>query len=327
MLLKKPPFSITPLILGLCQKIAHELGLLEGYKLDLAPIQLRKETQIKIIQSSLAIEGNSLTLEQVTDLLEGRRVKGPEREILEVKNAIAVYHQLNLWDPLSVLALKEAHHLLMKDLVPHHGEWREKGVGIFKGKDLAHMAPPAHRVPELMENLFYFMNHSDDLSWIIKGCIFHYELEFIHPFSDGNGRMGRLWQQLIFMKDNPLFQFISIESLIKRNQMQYYHSLAASDKAGDSTFFIEFSLEQTLLALQEYGQAHKSKAMDASMRLNYAKEKLYQDWFSRKDYLVIHPKISTATASRDLEKGLQLGMLVIKGAKNTVKYRFTLFEK
>jgi Fic family protein len=320
---KFPPFTITSLILKKCQQIAHELGVLEGAKINYAPIKLRKENQIKTIQSSLAIEGNSLTTEQITALLEGKRIVGPKKDILEVNNAIKVYSNLEKLAPLSISSFKQAHKILMNNIIQNNGQWRQKGVGIFKGQKITHVAPPASMVDHLMTRLFKFLNNNAlNIPWIIKGSVFHYELEFIHPFSDGNGRMGRLWQQLVFMKENPIFQYISVETIIKKNQAKYYDVLAKCDKAGDSTDFVGFSLEQTLIALREYGRLSSLKPMDVNMRLQHAKEVLQQKWFSRKNYLELYRDISSATASRDLEKGVKLNIITKTGKQNLTKYSF-----
>jgi len=251
----KPPFQITPLILDLSNQITHELTILAGAKLRSTPIMLRRENKIKTIQASLAIEGNTLTVEQVSDVFEGKIVVGPVKDIQEVRNAIAVYNLLTDLDPLSLADFKNAHNLLMRDLVEQRGSWRSGGVAVFKGQKVAHMAPPAHMVPSLMKELFSFITENQESSWIIKACVFHYELEFIHPFVDGNGRMGRLWQQLLLMKEDSVFEFVSVETIIKNNQAYYYEALAACDKAADSTLFIEFCLAHILSALQWYTQA------------------------------------------------------------------------
>jgi Fic family protein len=149
----------------------------------------------------------------------------------------------------------------MHGLINSNGQIRTKGVGVFKDNKLAHMAPPASRVPSLMKNLFEFLKYSKDISWLLKACIFHCELEFIHPFADGNGRMGRLWQQLLLIKENPIFEFISTESIIKHNQQEYYDVLAECDKQGESTGFIEFSLRNILLTLKEYTSNASTQTM------------------------------------------------------------------
>jgi len=320
---KRPPFNLTPLIFQKCQKIAFALGVLEGSKLDAFNITLRRANQVKSIQSSLAIEGNQLSIEQVTGLLEGKRVIGPQQDIIEVNNAIQIYSNLKKWDPCSIESLQAAHQLLMQNLIPNNGHWRTQGIGIFKGKKVAHVAPPASRVPLLMGNLFFFLNNEIDIPWLIKACVFHYELEFIHPFSDGNGRIGRLWQQILLMKEHRIFQYISVESIIKDKQANYYNVLAQSDSTGDATLFLEFSLEQILCTLNDYlEQPLLNKKMDNEIRLQYVESSLKNKWFTRKDYLFLHKTIAPATASRDLERGVKLKILIKRGDKKITEYRF-----
>jgi Fic family protein len=318
----KPPFQITPLILSLSERIARQLGLLAGAKLQAAPVQLRRANKLKTIQSSLAIEGNTLTLEQVSDIFEGKRVIGPPKDIQEVRNAIKVYERMASLNPLSIVDFKKAHHVLMEGLIDGPGKWRTTGVAVFKGEEIAHMAPSAKMVPDLMDQLFDFINTEKDISWIIRACVFHYELEFIHPFIDGNGRMGRLWQQLLLMKEDSVFEFVSVESLIKDHQEQYYDVLAACDKAAESTVFIEFCLENILSALQLYTQSAVSPVHDFRSRLELVRDALRDTWFTRKEYRAFHKNISTATASRDLIEGVKEKILSNKGEKNQVRYRF-----
>jgi Fic family protein len=318
----QPPFKLTAKILKLSQSIAHELGILTGAKLTYPRISLRRENKIRTIHSSLAIEGNTLDIKQITALIDGQKVLGPSKDILEVNNAIAVYSKLSAWNPLSMPALLQAHKTLMEGLIDSNGKWRTKGVGIFKGKQVAHVPPPASRIAILMQHLFNFIKQNPDIPWLIKACVFHYELEFIHPFSDGNGRMGRLWQQLILMKEHPLFEFISVEEVIKRHQQNYYKALEKSDRAGDSTLFIEFSLEQILDALKQYSISAISTITDPNSRLEYSKNIFGGNWFTRKAYIHLLKNISTATASRDLQKGVEHHLLTKKGEKNRTQYQF-----
>lgn len=318
----KPPFSITPKILSLSQRIFHELGTLSGAKLDATPVKLRRENKIKTIQSSLAIEGNTLNIDQVSDIFDNKRVIGPKKDILEVKNAVILYNEIHRLDPLSQKDILKAHALLLKGIEKEGGKWRSGNVGVFKGKELAHMAPPHRKVPELMRALFDYVSRENDITWLLKGCIFHYEFEFIHPFSDGNGRIGRLWQQLILMKESSIFEFISVESLIRENQEDYYNVLGVCDKEGACTKFIEFSLSLILLAIIDLKKASYYTLKDPVSRLSYASTKLQNSSFSRKAYIEIHKNISTATASRDLLYGLKNGLLKKKGEKNQVLYMF-----
>lgn len=240
-----PPFEITSKITELLVKIGGELVRLEGTTGGSLAPHLRRGNRIKTIQASLAIEQNTLTIEQVTAVIEGKPVIGLPREIHEVKNAFAVYEGLEQFAPCSSSDLLNAHRLLMADLVESAGKWRTGGVGVVKGKEVVHMAPPAANVPSLMDDLLTWLQQTDTHP-LITSCVFHYELEFIHPFADGNGRMGRLWQSVILTHWNPVFNWIPVETIIRDRQQEYYTILATCDKAGSSTLFIEFMLHAIL---------------------------------------------------------------------------------
>ncbi|MCX4083568.1 Fic family protein [Rickettsia hoogstraalii] len=318
----RPPFQITNKVLELSQDISYELGILAGSKIYSQPIKLRKNNQIKTIHSSLAIEGNNLSIKQITDLIDGKRVLAPEKDILEVKNAIKLYNDLTIFNPFKVESLLKAHEILMQGLVEDNGEWRKGNAAIFKGTEIIHFAPPASRISLLMQDLFEFITQDENISGIIKACIFHYEFEFIHPFSDGNGRIGRLWQQLLLMQTNKIFEYISVESLIRNNQSEYYSVLSKCDKLGESRLFIEFMLNQIVAALRLYSNNITYEASTPLSRIEFAKVNLMDKWFCRKDYINIHKNISTATASRDLLYGLEHKLLISKGDKNQTYYRF-----
>lgn len=211
---------------------------------------MRKENRIKTIHSSLAIENNSLSLEQITAIINGKRVLGNPNEIKEVKNSIQAYDLLLSLNPYNEKDLLKAHKLMMQDLVDRNGKYRTDGVGIFDGEKVVHLAPPANRVPELMFDLFEWLKTSD-VHPLIKSCVFHYEFEFIHPFQDGNGRMGRLWQTVILKDWKEVFAWLPVETLIKENQKEYYNALGVSDSAADSTKFIEFMLTLILNTIEE----------------------------------------------------------------------------
>ncbi len=200
---------------------------------------LRRENGIRSIHSSLAIENNSLTLEQVTAVIAGKRVLGPPREVQEVKNAFAAYDAMEAWNPSSPKDLLAAHRILMEGLIDEAGKFRTRPVGIAQGQKIVHLAPPAAGVPGLMKDLLGWLRRTDSHP-LIAGCILHYELEFIHPFADGNGRIGRLWQTLVLSRWNPLFAFLPVESVIRDRQAEYYQTLAACDKIGNSTAFLPF---------------------------------------------------------------------------------------
>ncbi len=210
-----------------------------------------------------------------------------------------VYDRLLGFNPLQIDDLLKAHEILMQSLVTENGRWCSKDVGILKGVEVSHVAPPSKRVPELMLDLFKYMQIAE-LPWILKACIFHYELEFIHPFQDGNGSMGRLWQQLLLMKEDLIFCYIPVEVLVKEHQKEYYQVLGESDAAGESTVFIEFSLEIIFKALIDFSKVASKVPQDSGSRLIFSKTRLQKEWFNRKDYMETQRDISSATVSRDL---------------------------
>lgn len=245
-----PPFTLTSKMLHFVAEISAEMGR-QGLRAEspMAPT-LRRGNRLRSIQASLAIENNSLSLEQVTAVVAGRRVLGPPQEIQEVRNAFAAYEALEGWKPWMEKHLLAAHRLLMQGLVDGAGRYRRGGVGIAQGTQIVHMAPPAARVPGLMKDLLGWLRRTDAHP-LISSCVFHYEQEFIHPFADGNGRMGRLWQTLVLSQWHPLLAYLPVETVIRERQAEYYSMLAASDKQGNSTLFIEFLLSAMLQALRE----------------------------------------------------------------------------
>jgi Fic family protein len=313
-----PPYHITPKILKLVTSVSEKIGQISAKYLDKPSPKLRKENKIKTIHSSLSIEGNTLTKEQITALLEKKRVIGPEKDVNEVLNAIKVYERIQTFDSDSISSFLSAHEILMKGLISDYGKFRQKGVGIITGDEITHMASPANNVTSLMNDLFNFLKEPDEIS-LIKSCVFHYEMEFIHPFTDGNGRMGRLWQTLILMKEYPLFEFIPFENMIHKTQHNYYSALSKSDKVGNATPFIEYMLEiidDSLIEMLDF----KSKIMSAEDRLTYFAERLESE-FSRKDYMREFTSISSATASRDLKRGVELDLFTKTGDKTKTLYK------
>ena len=238
----KPPYDISPLILKLISSISMKLGEVNANYLQRQSPQLRKLNKIKTVHSSLKIEGNTLSEEQVSAILENKRVIGPQKDITEVINAFNVYDSIHKFKPYSSKSFLKAHMMLMKDLVKEPGVYRKQSVGIVQGEKLTHLAPPFEHVPFLMKNLFDYVKKDGELM-LIKSCVFHYEMEFIHPFIDGNGRMGRLWQTLLLIQEFPVFESLPFETLIHATQEQYYKALSASDKSGKSTPFIEYMLQ------------------------------------------------------------------------------------
>jgi Fic family protein len=242
-----PPFEITSKILNLVSEISEAIGKLEVLTLSSKNLKLRKANKIKTITGTLSIEGNTLSKEKVTAILNGKRVIAKEKEIAEVKGAIAVYDKLDDFDYKNLDDLLEAHKILMKDILINPGIFRTSDVAVGGESGVVHVAPPFSQVSSLMYDLFKWLKNSD-IHPLIKGCVFHYEFEFIHPFVDGNGRMGRLWQTLILYKYKNIFAYIPIESVIKQKQEEYYKALEISNEEGKSTFFIEFMLEAILEA-------------------------------------------------------------------------------
>ncbi|HLP62058.1 MAG TPA: Fic family protein [Candidatus Deferrimicrobium sp.] len=317
-----PPFKITPRILNLCMQIAALTGRFEGLYLPNPKIELRKENQIKTIHGTVAIEGNTLTIEQITAIIEGRRVMGTEKEINEVKNAINVYNEIKTFNPYSIQDFCKAHKILMNGILPDAGKFRTESVGILKRDKVGHIGPPARLVPTHIENLFSFLKNNKEYHPLVKAAVFRYELEFIHPFSDGNGRIGRLWEHTILIDWHPLFEMVSIESIVKRNQQDYYTALGKSDKKGSSEDFIEFNLGAILNALTEFFMEFKAEPVTTETRLKIAKEKLGNRSFTRAEYLRLFKVISTATASRDLKFGVETGQLERVGDKRNASYLF-----
>ncbi|MEZ4988410.1 MAG: Fic family protein [Saprospiraceae bacterium] len=310
----------TSKIINLSIEVGKLIGIVDSTYLRKPQTNLRRDNRIKTIQSSLMIEGNTLSLDQVTAIFENKKIIGPAKDIKEVQNAIEVYSNLRNFDPYSEESYLLAHSILMSGLVDHAGKYRTKEVGIFKGEVVAHMGPPAWNVSNLMDNLFNYLKESED-NQIVKSCVFHYEMEFIHPFMDGNGRMGRLWQTLILMKENPVFEYLPIEIEIKKNQEKYYEALSASDKEGLCTKFVEFMLGMIKISLSELIDDQRKSFSDEE-RLQYFKEQTNLNEFTRKDYLRVFKDISTATATRDLKKGVEVGILIKKGENRLAKYEF-----
>jgi Fic family protein len=317
----KPPYSITPVILSLISTISEKLGAINANHLQAPRTELRKANQIKTIHSTLEIEGNTLSIDQVTAVIENKRVIAPQKDILEVKNAIKVYDAFQSFNALSLPSFLKAHALLMKGLIPMPGKFRTAGAGIVKGSKLTHLAPKANMVKALMNDLFTYLKNDKDLL-LIKSCVFHYELEFIHPFVDGNGRMGRLWQSVILKELNPIFVFLPVELIIKQRQSEYYKVLEKSDKSGNSTLFIEFILAAIDEALSM--QVNQRRApVTAEERIKIFREQFGKNDFSRKDYLEYFKEISAPTASRDLKSAVEQKIIKRRGDKRTAVYNFS----
>lgn len=247
-----PPYQITDKILSFVADISEKIGkITERTNLDSKP-HLRKNNKIKSIHSSLAIEANSLSLDEVRDVINGRTVIGKQKEIQEVKNAYAAYEEIGRFDIYSINELKRLHGIMTKYTVEESGKFRRGEEGVFNGDKCIFMAPPASLVSEQMQSLFDWMNKAKDtIHPFILAAVFHYEFVFIHPFADGNGRMARLWHTAILTAWKPMFEFIPIESQIEKFQDGYYNAIAQCHIDGESTVFIEFILEQISAVLSE----------------------------------------------------------------------------
>lgn len=250
----KPSFTITSNILNLVSKISETIGQLKKIETTIATPQLRKINRIKTLVGTLQIEGNTLDEERMTALLEGKHVLGTKQEIAEAKGAIEIYNKLESLRYDSLDDLLKAHRILMDRLLLKAGNFRVANVGVGSKNGVVHVAPPYDRVPDLIHDLFVWLKETD-LHPLIVSCVFHYEFEFIHPFEDGNGRVGRLWQTLILYHWKTLFAYIPLEGMVREKQYEYYEVLEASGEVGESTPFIEFMLGAILETLENTPQA------------------------------------------------------------------------
>lgn len=260
-----PPYKITPKIITLVSRISETIGSYYAQE----NLLLHRINRIKTIQGTLAIEGNTLSTDQITAILEGKSVIAPINEVQEVRNAIKAYQLLDEPNPYSIEDLLKAHLTMEMGLSDDAGRFRSKGVGVASGEDIIHYAPPAERVPQHMEELFDWLDKTEEHP-IIKSSVFHYEFEFIHPFSDGNGRTGRLWQTLILFKSRPIFKNLPIENLVYKYRKEYYHAIAVSGGENGYTPFIEFILgviDETL-RMKKNSPVSMSDKIVAEMRTN-----------------------------------------------------------
>jgi Fic family protein len=314
-------FSLTDSTLAALSEIDRALGRLEGLSVRHPQPRLRRRNRVRSVHASAQIEGNSLSLEQVTAVLEGTRVVGAPKDVREIVNANAAYARLATWQPHQLKSLLSAHSVLMDGLVSDAGRFRSGGVGVFRGRQLKHLAPPPHLVRHHVDGLLRWLSRTDTPS-LIAGCVVHYELLFIHPFTDGNGRVSRLWQQVIHRRHDPLLEFVPVETVVRDRQRAYYRALEASDRRADCTPFIEFSLRALADALEEFGREVKVSPERSEARLERAAAELGSRWFTRLDYLKLQPRLSTASASRDLADGVKRKVLSRRGERRLTEYRF-----
>ena len=302
----KPPFTVSAKAINLIAKISSQL---ERYAIRMEQedtLRLRRANRIKTIHSSLAIEGNTLSEGEVLAVLEGKKVVAPLKEIQEVKNAIKTYELYPKLNPFSIQDLLLAHGTMMAGLVDEAGMFRKGGVGVFDGDKPIHIAPPADRVRDLMSDLFGWLENADD-HLLIRSCVFHYEFEFIHPFADGNGRIGRLWQSLILGQLNPIFEHLPVENMVYSNQQAYYHAINRSSGLGDSGPFIDFMLEEILNAL--VGHQGKSNADIADEKgLNYQQQRVL-------GYIRADRHITAAKIAADLDMSARQIERMLAGMK------------
>ena len=330
----QPNFQITEKMLVLVHHIAE---LLTKYSIERRPLLLRKENRIRSIQSSLAIENNSLTLEQVTDVIEGRRVLGPPKDIHEVQNAYETYERVFSMDPYQVEDFLEAHRLLTHGLVKHPGQFRLRDVSVYDTSGrVVHIGARPQFVTSLVEELFSWAKNSDLLD-LVKSCLVHFELEMIHPFEDGNGRMGRYWQRLILSRWNPLFEWLPIESVIHTHQQGYYDALAISNQENDATVFVEFMLEVILETFEEVKVADRIEEEKSEYVVLPALKPKEREVFEQvKAYLEQYGNIgnqqaqeltelSAATVRRYLSLFVKVGLLSASGSTKGKLYSLGSF--
>jgi Fic family protein len=254
-----PPYTISDRTVNLISAITEIITKLTINDNMSNNPRLRRDNRILTIHASLAIENNSLSLDQVTDIINGKRILGAPDEICEVKNAFEAYNKLLEMNPYSVKDILLSHNILMNELTREAGTFRSGGVGVFAGKQLVHIAPPANQVPHLIKDLIDWAKKAE-VHPLIKSSVFHYEFEFIHPFADGNGRMGRMWQTLLLYKWNSLFGWLPIETLIRERQEEYYKVLGECDHSADSGKFVEFLLATVYDALSEIADTEQVTA-------------------------------------------------------------------
>ena len=311
---KKPPFEITNAIIGYVAEIAELTGKLSSTNKFSANPMLRRTNRIRTIHGSLAIEQNTLTLEQVTAVLNGKQVLAPPKDIAEVKNAYDIYERLDELNPYSVDDLLTAHSIMTRGLVDESGVFRSKPVGVVDQEGhILHFGTLPQYVPDLVMELLGWTK-SSDVHMLIRSCVFHYEFELIHPFADGNGRVGRLWHTLLLSKWNPAFAWLPVESIIHDRQQEYYAAINASNDAGESTVFIEFMLSAIKTSLMDAistSDEMSDGAMDkATMRWEQIEKFLQTHEFIMNADVRALCEVSAATANRILAGFTTEGKLV-----------------
>ena len=311
---KQPPFQITNKIIDEVAEISELTGRFSAHDHLSSNPNLRRTNRIRTIHGSLAIEQNTLSLEQVTAVLNGKHVLAPPKDIAEVKNAYEIYERLDELDPYSVDDLLTAHGIMTCGLVDESGIFRTRPVGVvYQEGHVLHFGTLPQYVPDLVMGLLDRAKHSD-LHMLIRSCVFHYELELIHPFADGNGRIGRLWHTLLLSKWNPVFAWLPVESIIHDHQQEYYDAIKASNDAGESTAFIEFMLSVIKASLID--AIHTSDTMsDGKMDKKTLRWQKIEQFLQTHEYIMNADVrelcgVSAATANRILTNLVDMGDLI-----------------
>lgn len=318
-------FKITNYLLNMTVEIMGLLRDVEALPSNLPKLYLRKDNQVRTISSTTQIEGNSLSRLEVMDILDGKVITGDELEIREVKNAISLYASIGDLDPQSKTDFLLAHKILMNDLIDNSGKLRTVNVGIrSKNGAIIYKAPKFEVVEDHIDSLFSFLKADRELNIIIKSSLIHYLIESIHPFEDGNGRMGRFWQSLILSKRYDFFKYIPIEEYIRDRQEKYYQSLKRSQSLNDPVYFVEFMVKVILDAVNDYrGISFESPRKSSfERRMLKAQKVLGESSFSRKNYISAIGDISKQQATLDLKKGVSEGGLRSQGSGNQTRYAF-----
>lgn len=318
-----PPFTLSNKTLTLVAKISESIGRLTVQQEQAQLLRLRKVNRMRTVQGSLAIEGSTLTQQQITAILDGKRIIAPPKEVQEAHNAINSYDALTQWQPTNSSNLLSAHLLMMTGLVNDAGMYRQEGVGVMSGEQVVHMAPQAERVPKLMAELLEWLE-SSDVHPLVASCVFHYEFEFIHPFSDGNGRVGRLWQTLILSKWHDVFINIPVESMVHQHQDDYYLAIRQSTQQTDSTPFIEFMLQMIFDAITE-AKTSETEGLNAGLseglKLSDVDKVILafieQDRYMTNAQLAEKSGKSQSTIERRIKVLKDVGLITRIGAKKT----------
>ena len=311
---KKPPFEITNRMIGYVAEIAELLGKLNVTNALSSNPTLRRSNRIRTIYGSLAIEQNTLSLEQVTAVLNGKHVLAPPKDIAEVKNAYEIYERLDELDPFSVDDLLTAHAIMTRGLIEESGMFRTRPVGVVDSEGhVLHFGTLPQYVPDLVMELLEWAKISE-VHMLIRSCVFHYELELIHPFADGNGRVGRLWHTLLLSKWNPAFAWLPVESIIHNRQQEYYAAINASNDAGESTVFIEFMMSAIKASLME-AISTSDEMSDGKMDKATLRWKKIEEYLKTHDYIMNADVrelfgVSAATANRILAELASDGILL-----------------